>query len=200
MPFGLDRPFGCAGIFQIFDEAGRRVDPQLAGCARRQRIASLRVAHHKSRVTIDRDTAAQQAVFAVRDRKQRLHFRTAIEAARLQPGRSAAAIEASALEWKAAKPEKRTELNVRPPDAAAMRPNISSPPITWLIRCWRISFAAASPSNCARHTTCAPPAIAAIAAALPNVPQNGTAPSSVASAASSPICRATSAAWPAIVC
>src|SRR5262249_10931625 len=42
--------------------------------------------------------------------------------------------------------------------------------------------------------------MAAIAAALPKVPQNGTVPSSAASAASSPIRRATSVACPAIAC
>ena len=58
---------------------------------------------------------------------------------------------------------------------------MSSPPIRCVIRWWRIKAAAAAPSNCARHTICAPPATAAIAAALPKVPQNGTAPSSAAS-------------------
>ena len=50
------------------------------------------------------------------------------------PAASAAAIDAAAVEWKAAKPEKRTESNGRPPDAAAIRPNISSPPIRWVTR------------------------------------------------------------------
>ena len=77
---------------------------------------------------------------------------------------------------------------------------MSSPPIRCVIRWCRIEAAAAAPSNCARHTICAPPATAAIAAALPKVPQNGTAPSSAASSASSPMRRATSAACPAIVC
>jgi hypothetical protein len=38
-------------------------------------------------------------------------------------------------QYVAAKPEKRTESNRPPPDAAAMRPNISSPPSTWVTRC-----------------------------------------------------------------
>ena len=56
---------------------------------------------------------------------------------RLQAWKDAgsAAIEAAAVEWNAAKPEKRTESKRHPTDAAAMRPNISSPPITWVTRC-----------------------------------------------------------------
>jgi hypothetical protein len=52
----------------------------------RQRDAGIRIAHGDPRLLVDRHAAAAQAMLSVRDREQRLHFRTAIKAARSQAG------------------------------------------------------------------------------------------------------------------
>ena len=70
----VDRAFGCRRIFQILDEARRRVDPQLAGRAGWQRVPGLRIAYRKPCLTAYRHAASEQAVLALRDREQRLHF------------------------------------------------------------------------------------------------------------------------------
>jgi hypothetical protein len=48
------------------------------------RGTGIRIADGKSRLLTDRYAAAAQAILSVRDREQRLHFRTTIKAARLQ--------------------------------------------------------------------------------------------------------------------
>src|SRR6516165_2167591 len=70
----VGRAFGCRRIFQILDEARRRVDPKLAGRAGWQRVPGLRIAYRKPCLTAYRHAASEQAVLALRDREQRLHF------------------------------------------------------------------------------------------------------------------------------
>src|SRR6516225_9859660 len=70
----VDRAFGCRRIVQILGEARRCVDPQLAGRAGWQRVPGLRIAYRKPRLTAHGHAASEQAVLALRDREQRLHF------------------------------------------------------------------------------------------------------------------------------
>src|SRR6516165_8604269 len=70
----VDRAFGCRRIFQILGEARRCVDPQLAGRAGWQRVPGLRIAYRKPCLTAHGHAASEQAVLALRDREQRLHF------------------------------------------------------------------------------------------------------------------------------
>jgi hypothetical protein len=50
----------------------------------RPRGAGIRIADGKQRLFADRHAAAAQTILSVRDREERLHFRTTIKAARLQ--------------------------------------------------------------------------------------------------------------------
>lgn len=50
----------------------------------RQRGAGIRIADGEKRLRADRHAATALAIFSIRDREQRLHFRATIKAARLQ--------------------------------------------------------------------------------------------------------------------